>query len=212
MTLKIRWGLILAWLLALSARPTLTQAAGGTVVYLPIAMRNYNPLAGQRTVNAPYFNVADIGASKFAETAILWLGRVNRTDNYTDVRVAYNNTELYVQATTFDRLLWYDETPAVNELTQWDAVTLYLNTTGNSGGAPTTTAYRFVAQGTREQSPRTNWQTAYRGNGTGWSPAALSFLTSDGWSGESVGWNNMLDDKGWAMTFRIPFVQLGLSA
>ena len=52
----------------------------------------------------------------------------------------------YVGVLIFDRRLWYDETPTVATLTNYDAVTLYLDKDGNSGSAPDTNSYRFVGQ------------------------------------------------------------------
>ncbi|NTU64426.1 MAG: hypothetical protein HGB05_13765, partial [Chloroflexi bacterium] len=45
-----------------------------------------------RRVNAPWFN----GTIHIEQSAILWLGKVTSTENYADVRIGYNNTELYV--------------------------------------------------------------------------------------------------------------------
>ncbi len=188
------------------ARPV--AAAPGNI-YLPLVLRNFDPLATQRRVNAPYLNVADIGAQKFAETAIFWFGRVNSTENYTDVRVGYNDTELYIYTATVDRLLHYDQTPSAADLTQWDSVTVYLNTAGNSGGAPTTTAYRFDAQLRNDPGDNANARASYRGNGSGWVSASAPFTMSAGWRGQSI--NDNTDDKGWVMTYRIPFASLSVS-
>ena len=63
-------------------------------------------------MNAPYF--AD--RIKYAETAIFWFGRVTSTENYADVRVGYNASELYVNLAAFDRRLWYQTSPSFNDL------------------------------------------------------------------------------------------------
>lgn len=220
MTLKIRCGLILAWLLALSAQPSLTQAAGGTVVYLPLVTRNYNPLAGQRTVNAPYFSDLVVNQpcpggptppwciQRFSEMAVTWFGKITPNDNYVDVRVAYNDTELIVYLALIDRYIWFDTSPAANDLLDWDSVSLYLNQSGNSGVAPTTSAYRFDVQ--YSGGLNTAYQAAYRGNGAGWASAGLPFstFTTDRWeSGPPNGGTS----KGWAAHVRIPFSSLGLA-
>ncbi len=144
-----------------------------TTLYLPIVM-------SQRTVrriNAPYFNVADVGQSKFEETAIFWFGRVTPTENYADVRVGYNSSELYVYLAAFDRQLWYDTTPSPANLTAWDAATLYLDLDGNSGGVPSANAYRFDAQ-LNWYEPRTGYQAGYRGTGSNWALVTLPFSTA----------------------------------
>ena len=95
-----------------------------------------------RRVNAPWFS----GPVQIEQSAIFWLGRVTPDENYADVRVGYNNTELYVGVLIFDRRLWYDEAPTVVTLTDFDAVTLYLDKAGNSGSVPDTNSYRLVGQ------------------------------------------------------------------
>lgn len=185
-------------------------SAAGSTVYLPVVTRSYDPLATTRRVNAPFFNVADITGQKFSEMAIFWFGRVGPTENYTDVRVAYNTTELVVYAAIFDRRLWYDTTPSASDLTQWDSVSVYLNLTGNAGGAPTTSAYRFVAQLTNGGTLPAGSKASYRGNGSAWGAQAITFTASSGWRGDVI--NDNTNDRGWAMTFRIPFSSLGVSA
>ncbi|HLF27886.1 MAG TPA: DNRLRE domain-containing protein [Anaerolineae bacterium] len=185
--------------------PAANAAAGATqYVYLPLIMTQ----TSSRRVNVPYFDVANIGQSKFSETAIFWFGRIGASDNYADVRLGYNNAELYVYVAAFDRRLWYDTSPAPGDLTNWDAVTLYLDRDGNVGGAPDTDAYRFDAQFNWWEA-RTNYQAAYKGNGSAWATANLPLTTGAGWKGDAP--NNNTDDRGWAMTFRVPFTSLGLS-
>ena len=86
----------------------------------------------QRRVNLPHFD----GTVKYGETAVFWFGRVSSSDNYADVRMGYSNTELYVHLNIIDKQLWYDKTPAMNDLTDWDSVSLYLDLDGPLGSAP----------------------------------------------------------------------------
>jgi hypothetical protein len=171
-----------------------------TFVFLPIISRqtSMQPMPTAPRVNVPYFN----GTIPFPETAIFWFGRVTPTENYADVRVGYNNTELYVNVTVFDKRLWYDTTPSSTDLTRWDAVTLYVNTSGNTGNVPATTSYRFQGQLNWWES-RTAYQAAYRGNGSTWVPTAITFTTTTGWRGNAP--NDNVDDSGWTITFHIPF-------
>jgi hypothetical protein len=174
-------------------------------IYLPFIQRQQTAVVStsSRRINAPYFS----GTVPFSQTAVFWFGRVNQTENYTDVRIGYNDSELYVHTTTIDRLLWYNPTPTTTSLTAWDSVSLYLNLSGVSGTAPSANSFRFDAQPSWSE-PRTNYQAAYRGNGSTWVPISASITTTPGWRGD---WNNNLDDKGWAMGFDIPFSSLGLS-
>jgi hypothetical protein len=182
-----------------------------STVYLPLVMRNYNPYAALRTVNAPYLNVADITGSKLAEMAIFWFGQVTPSENYTDVRIAYNTTELVVYIASFDRRLWYDTTPSANDLTQWDSATLYLSLDGNIGGAPSSNTYRFDAQLTNGGTLPSASKASFRGAGGVWTATPITFTGSAGWRGDQINNNADSDDRGLALTFRIPFSSLGVS-
>lgn len=152
-------------------------------------------------VNVPFFD----GEIRFPEMAVFWFGRVTPTENYADVRVGYNFEQLYIYVAIIDRLLWYDTTPTPPELPQWDAVTLYLSLSDAFG--PNT--YRFVAQ-LNFGEDRAPYQRAYRGSGSSWSEANVSFITQSAWRGNAL--NDDTDtDRGWAMNFYIPFASLGLS-
>lgn len=175
-------------------------------IYLPLILGQSQtlPASSARRVNAPHF-----ASVIFSQTAIFWFGRITQTENYADVRVGYTNSELYVNVTAFDKRLWYDTTPSASDFESWDAVTLYLNTTGNSGSTPSTSAYRFKAQLNWWES-RTNYQASYRGNGSGWTTTAIPFTTSTGWRGNAP--NDNSDDRGWVVTFQIPFSSLGVAS
>src|SRR5574341_418638 len=180
--------------------------AAALPLYLPLILKSYQ-YAPTRRVNAPYVNVADVVATNMPDMAIFWFGNVNQTDNYADVRVGYNNTTLYLYVAAFDRRLWYDTTPSAGDLTAWDGATILVNKTGNSGSAPTANAYRFDAALSWFES-RAGYQAAYQGNGSGWTSTAASFTTTAGYRGD---YNNDVDDRGSALTFKIPFSSLGLS-
>jgi hypothetical protein len=100
-------------------------------LYLPVL---FSPLRQSPRINLPYFE----DQVRYPETAIFWFGQVTPTENYADVRLGYTDQELFVHLTLFDRRLWYDLSPTMGTLTDWDAVTLYLNLTGSQGDAPST--------------------------------------------------------------------------
>lgn len=156
-------------------------------------------------VNAPNFHKGQVA---YDSTAIFWLGRVNPLESYADVRVGYNNQELYVALNVIDRRLWYNPNPSTSPLTDWDSSSLYLNLDGNNGTAPGTHAYRFDGQ-LNWWEPRTNYQAAYQGNGSGWAQSATSFSTTTGWRGDAP--NDNTDDNGWDIAYEIPFASLGLA-
>jgi hypothetical protein len=157
-------------------------------------------------VNVPHFS----RQIEYNQMAIFWFGRVTSIENYADVRLGYDDTTLYVNVAIFDRWLWYNTNPASGNLTNWDAISLYLDMDGNVGNAPDANAYHFDGQLTWWENPRTAWQAAYQGDGSGWVAMILPFTTTAGWRG-NVPNNNSEDDRGWMLTYEIPFASLGFS-
>src|SRR2546421_2144342 len=157
-----------------------------------------------RRINIPYFQNA---AVPFNQTAIFWFGSVSSSSNYIDVRMGYNNSELYVDLHIVDRYVWYDPHAQAPNLSIGDTATLYLSTTPNGSSAPNQYSYKFVAQVDWYQ-PRTHYQQAYRGNGSSWVVAPLAFTAVSGWRGTGL---NCQEDSGWALTYHLPFAALGKS-
>jgi hypothetical protein len=176
--------------------------------YLPILYNRF-PAPPPSQINVPYFASGDITVNHFSEMAIFWFGRVTPSENYTDVRIGYNNQALVIYAAVFDRLLWYDTTPMAADLKNWDALTLYLDTNGANSELTPLSSYQFVAQLSREPeaSSRSQYQTAYKWNGVNWATTNAAFQTRVGYSGFH---NDNSDARGWAITFIIPFTSLGL--
>lgn len=162
--------------------------------------------AGVPRIHLPYIPGPDAqNPVRFAETAIFWLGAVNSEDNYSDVRVGYNDDILYIYIATFDRQMWYNGNPVdPNALTEWDAVTLYLTT---GAGA---TRYRLSVQ-TRHWQDGAAYQAAWQDDGSGWTPSALAFTGQSGWRGDLPN-DNSADERGWVITVQIPFASLGLDS
>src|SRR6266699_1115502 len=154
-----------------------------------------------RRINIPYFQNS---AVPFDQTAIFWFGSVSSSDNFIDVRMGYNNNELYVDLHIVDRYLWYDPNAKAPNLTKGDTATVYLSTTQNGSNAPDQSAYKFVAQVDWYQ-PRTYYQQTYRGNGSTWVVSPIAFTAVSGWRG--TGFNGK-EDSGWTMTYHIPFSSL----
>lgn len=211
----------LPWLLALSlvAAPSvshvaaLEETAGGTI-FLPLVTRNYNPIAGLRTVNLPY--VPDLIGSnpepppswriaRLSDMSIFWFGKITDAENYVDVRVAYTESELVVYVAVIDRYVRYDPMPVANALLNWDAVSVAVSL-GGRVPAPDTTTYRFDLQ--YGGGTGVTHQAAFRGNGSGWSQVSIPFTTfsSDRWE-DLV---NGSTSKGWSAMMRIPFSSLGI--
>jgi hypothetical protein len=192
-----------------SSQPVASNTGAVTpTAYLPLVA--YTPPPPRR-VNSPYFGNNDVSIST---AGIFWFGQVSPTSDYADVRVGYNATELYVLVSIFDQRLWYNPSPGSTSLTTWDATSLFLRLNGNTGGVPDQSTYRFDAQLNAGETPRTDWQAAYRGNGSGWVAANPSFTTESGfrWESDTVGGvNNNQNNRGWSMAYHIPFSSLGLS-
>jgi hypothetical protein len=166
-------------------------------------------LAAGPRINAPFFP-ADVS---YGEAAISWFGQVDASKNYTDVRVAYTSSELWVTLSIFDQWLFEDDaaTRSPGSLEQWDAATLLLDTSGNAS-ALSTSCYRFVGE-LNWWRPRADYQAAYVGNGTAWAGLpASSFTTEAGWRGDAPNSSGTAGaDRGWTITFHIPFATLGVS-
>lgn len=191
--------------------------AANTWVYLPAlsnrastgTVSNYPPLP--RAVNVPY--VVDLigpqgNIQKLPEMSIFWFGQVQDNQNYTDVRIAASDTQLVVYVASFDRHAWYDTTPSTADLTAWDGATLYLNTAGLAGGL-SGSSYRFTAQLNNGETVSNAGKLSERGTGGAWATANVPFEAFAAWRGQNV--NDADDDRGWVITFRIPFASLGLS-
>jgi hypothetical protein len=161
-----------------------------------------------RRVNVPYAQVKPPDPYP-TQMAIFWFGQVDPTNNYADVRTIYDDDNLTVVVHIFDRQLWYDANPTKENLTDWDAVSLFLSPDGNVEDAPGVNAHRFVAQVNHSQ-PRQNYQAAYQGNGSGWQPATTAFETTTGWRGGAFN-DNQQSSRGWFARFSIPFSSLGFT-
>lgn len=153
-------------------------------------------------------NVPDLTGQPF-EPAIFWLGGVDPTRNYADVRMWYHATHLELAVHVIDRQLWYAPTPAPTDLQNWDAISLYLNIEGAEGSAPTRSSYHLVAQlGATDATD--NYHASFRGNGSTWTETAVPYDATSSWRGAG-GPNTYADNKGWQLSVAIPFASLGLT-
>jgi hypothetical protein len=164
------------------------------LLLISLSVVHPTPVAGQsnpvRRVYAPYFT----GEIKPWRTAVFWFGRVTPTENSVDVRVGYNEDELYLRTAVFDRLLWFDSDSPSENLDEWDAISIYLD-------PGTGTAYRFVTQ--------LSTRAVFVNQGSGWTEAEVPFSVFTVWRGSD--WNNNdVEDRGWGGTFQVSFVDLGL--
>ncbi len=202
------------WMVVIAIALLICQTAVGSAqtpvpndhkTYLPLILRNYCPPETLPRINAPRFpDNSDIPANYFSQTAIAWFGQVTPSKNYAEIRAGYNNQYLYVYLAVFDRLLWYDENPRPEKLTEWDAATLLLDTSG--GSSLSTGSWRFVAQLSGDESAA--HRAVYRGSVSGWQATNIPVQTKPGWRGNALN-DDSDSDRGWAMGFIIPFSGLG---
>lgn len=164
-----------------------------------------------RRVNIPY-----AGSSvDWAQTAIFWFGQNELGlpgKNYIDVRMAYTSSALRVHVTVIDYYLWYKVNPVPgDDLTQYDAVALYLDTGYNQNNTPQPDDYFFLT-GTQNG---TAYQRQARGNGSGWNNSwsgSWSHTASMQWScNPGPNDNGCTIDFGWVATFTIPWSTLAVS-
>lgn len=196
---KLKWGLTL--LLLMSSPFLRPMPAGGQTTVL-------------RRVHAPYF----ANTVRWAEAGIFWFGRVdspsNIGQNYLDVRVAYTEEELVIYANIEDYFVWYDRyASSSSDLTQYDAVAVYLDTAYDQATTPQNDDYFFLnglclygcGDGTnhRREARGTGlgWETAWAGNwfdetwaqwGCNTCPSGTCGPNSPGACGLNFGWDTKL--------------------
>ena len=181
------------------------SASGPAVIYLPIIRA-----IGWPTVHVPHFDSSDVFKDHFGEMAIFWFGRVAWNDTYTDVRVGYNDTTLFIRTETFDRQLWIDTTDSIDNMAKWDSVSLVLDTSNKPGTSLSPSSYRFMAELGPETPDNYPLKAAYQGSGQSWIRKDIPFSASSLWRG--AGYNSStLEARGWTMDFQIPFASLGIS-
>jgi len=176
--------------------------------FIPLVENAGQPLVETR-VNLPIFPVNGSADPNFSQAAIFWFGQISPSTSYTDVRIASTQTELAVYVTVFDRSLWYSSQPAPANLTQWDSTTLFLRLGSDQVATLDAKTYRFDSQFSWFES-RAGYQAAYRGNGSIWALAPVSFTTTAAYRGLG-GPNSGQAERGWATIYHIPYASLGLS-
>ncbi len=125
---------------------------------------------------------------------------------------------LKIQATVIDYYLWYDTSATLtSDLTQYNAIAVYLDTNQDQAGTPQSDDYKFLL-GLSNFQDTDRYKRDYRGNSSSWDDGWSG--TWDGLSGFSVsggeypGWpnnNTGNTDYGWTGIISIPWETLGLS-
>jgi len=173
-------------------------------VYLPAISR----YVASRAINVPYFT----GTPDITQMGIFWFGQVTPAENYADVRVGYNASELTVRVNVIDRQIWFNagsSASVLDTLTQYDAITLYLDPAGGNPRQAARTAHRFEVQMNELWTHLPYHKRASTGTGQGWQAASTAVTDEPVWRGD--GGNDGSEGRGWLITFHIPFSSLGLS-
>ena len=166
-----------------------------------------------RRVNIPYFS-SDVA---WDESAIFWFGKNELSlpgRNYADVRVAYTADALQVRVTVVDYYLWYDGDPhPEDDLTQNDAVAIYLDTHHDRVATPQSDDYTFLV-GARFWEDISQYLRQGRGTGLGWDNTWAATWSGELWMQWLTGGpndNGGTIDFGWVGGYTIPWSVLGLS-
>lgn len=145
--------------------------------------------------------------------ALLWFGKVNAHDNYTDVRIAYANSFVMIHCAVFDRQI-YDDAQDDN-LEAWDSIRLLVDLDGSKDkSALDDRSLRIDAQAHRQGSIRT---AVYHGQAGAWSKVDVPIgdtaaetpdriIVARAYRGEGQD-----QSRGWHISFYVPWTSLGLS-
>jgi len=165
-------------------------------------------------VNLPYFE----DSVSWARSAIFWFSKNELSfpgKNYVDVRMAYTDAALKIRITVIDYYLWYDNGATLtSDLTQYDAVALYLDTQHDQAGTPQLDDYKLLL-GLSNFQDTAQYKRDWRGDGSNWDGSWGG--TWDGLSGldySSTGGpndNSGNTDYGWTGIISIPWELFGLS-
>jgi uncharacterized repeat protein (TIGR01451 family) len=182
--------------------------------------------AGRRRVNVPYFQ-NDLHGSDWTRSTLFWFGRSQFTQNgapgrnYADVRVAYTPRELVLYVNVADYYTWYESNPtASTDLTQMDAVGIYVDTTNGRASSPQVGDRYFLASlcvndckaGHRRQAQGTGsgWNTSFAGAWRGDTYASWWCGSGCGPCGPNLN-SSCGHDFGWWAYVYIPWSTLGRS-
>jgi hypothetical protein len=174
-------------------------------------------LQARRRVYAPLFSET----IEWEEAGIFWFGQVGPPGgpglNSADVRVAYTAQELVIYFNIQDYYIWYDtEATSTSDLTQYEAVAIYLDTAHDRATAPQSDDYIFLSglclYGCGDGS---NYRREARGTGTGWDFDWQRDWTDGTWASwwcsPGPNSNECAIDFGWWSYIHVPWFALGLS-
>ena len=169
-----------------------------------------------RRVNIPYLAEPVV----WNQSAIFWFGQNEQgvpSKNYADVRIAYTAQSLHLYITIVDYYLWYKENPLdADDLTQYDAIAIYLDSSFDRATTPQTDDYSFLVGAHHWPNENaTQYHRQARGDGTVWDTTWLDdwsdFEAMEWWCNPGPNSNECGIDYGWKVRFAIPWETLGQS-
>ncbi|MCA9386188.1 S-layer homology domain-containing protein, partial [Candidatus Dojkabacteria bacterium] len=162
--------------------------------------------AATRRVNAPNLGSGEV---LLGDTAIFWFGNLTADENYSDVRVGYNNEGIRVHISNFDRILQYQQSFSKDTYHSYDSVDLFLHTGSQSTTSVDGSSYYFGTQHHQFEED-SNYKVSFTGTGGSWQENSVDYTIDAGWRGQ--GPNDEQIDRGWNATYFIPFSSIGLSS
>lgn len=179
--------------------------------------RRATTLEARRRVYAPYFSET----IEWEESGIFWFGQVGPPggpgQNSADVRIAYTAEELVIYFNIEDYYIWYDtEATSTSDLTQYDAVAVYLDTDHDQATTPQPDDFLFLSglclYGCGDGP---DYRREARGTGTGWNFDWQGNCTDGTWASwwcsPGPNSNECAIDFGWWSYIHVPWSALGLS-
>lgn len=173
-------------------------------VFLPTVIR---PEESRYRINARYLP----DETWLVPSSIFWFGKVTRSENYVDVRTGYGDQNLKLHFEVFDRMLWYDTSPTTAELSQYDAIGVYLKSSGANGNTPDSQSYLFIAQSHPNYLDKSQYMASFRWNGQEWTKSTIPFNIRLAYAGEGGYNQTSKDNRGWFIEMSIPYTSMGFS-
>lgn len=181
-------------------------------LFIPVISRPPKLTAHEEPiVNIPYIPADDITRTHLGEMAVFWMGALTPTRASTDVRIAYNDRELVIYTATFDRIISYNPASRGDDLPEWDTSAISIQTNAGHVYQLNEGTYRFMSE-VRWFEPANDprYDAAFVGRGSSWQRQSLPFNSKTGYMANATTLTDELEDKGWAVEFRIPFSTLGM--
>jgi len=146
------------------------------------------------------------------KTAIFWFGRVDSSNNHTQVRLGYGDDALQIRCSVFDQKIYDGATD--DNTRDWDSISLYVDLDGASAKtAVDARTWRIDAQARRQGTDRT---VIYQGQAGAWQKLSATIGADPDLNPTGI---NVVKEyrgegpdqsRGWGITFFLGWKALGL--